>query len=181
MGFKVRRLLWFCAFQCVKIFSLGTGMAYGAIFTILWVFTPFWKENKSHWFRPSILSAIWGMDDVGRNFGFLMMSPFLGTSVFSYMYAFISQFHSSGGICIGRGCWRLTFWISAITSLTSASLGVILWLRWKGRLWLYFTIEHSPFMEQLTSDRARRSLPFQSSLGVVPLIVVILFYGVYNW
>ena len=92
------------------------------------------KGRNSHWFRPSILSAIWGMDDVGRNFGILMMSPFAGTSVFSYMYAFISQSHSSGGICIGRGCWRLTFWISAITSLTSASLGVILWLRWKGRL-----------------------------------------------
>ena len=90
---------------------------------------------SSYRFRPSIVSAIWGMEDLGRNFGTLMLAPSMGTSIFSYIYAFVSESHTKpGSICIGRHCWYLTFRISALMSLVSLSLSIILWIRWKGRL-----------------------------------------------
>ncbi|KAF8636738.1 hypothetical protein AX17_003541 [Amanita inopinata Kibby_2008] len=99
--------------------SLGVGVSYGAVFTVL----------------PSIVSVIWGADNVGRNFGILMLATFTGTPVFSYIYAFVSQSHTTAnGLCIGRGCWHLTFWICCGTSLASFLLSIMMWIRWKGRL-----------------------------------------------
>lgn len=103
----------------VWVLSFGVGVSYGTIFTIL----------------PSIVSAIWGMDDLGGNFGILMNAPFAGTTIFSYLYALVSQAHTKAdGMCIGSSCWQLTFWISAGTSLISLGLSVNLWQKWRGRL-----------------------------------------------
>jgi MFS family permease len=101
------------------ILSIGVGTSYGAIFAIM----------------PSIVSAIWGMENLGRNFGILMTAPLVGTSLFSYLYAFVSESHTTAdGVCAGRLCWLLTFQIGAAMSFISFALTVVLWFRWRGLL-----------------------------------------------
>ncbi|PFH50680.1 hypothetical protein AMATHDRAFT_60672 [Amanita thiersii Skay4041] len=117
---------FFCAANFIQvqastwILSLGVGMSYGAVFTVL----------------PSIVSAIWGIESFGRNFGLLMFAPFMGTPFFSYIYAFIAQSNkpADSNICYGRGCWQATFWIGHAVSLMAVSISITLWFRWKGRL-----------------------------------------------
>ncbi|KAL0947033.1 hypothetical protein HGRIS_013175 [Hohenbuehelia grisea] len=102
------------------ILSVGCGISYGAIFTVL----------------PSIISAIWGVTNLGRNFGALTYAPFLGTPVFSYLYAFIyaRDAESSSGICYGSVCWITTFWFCFVTAVISFIGTLILWRNWRGRL-----------------------------------------------
>jgi len=105
--------------EAVWALSFGIGVSYGAVFTVL----------------PSIVSAIWGMSDLGRNFGIITYAPFLGTPLFSYLYAFVSASNSGGkNICEGVVCWQMTFWISAGTSILSFLGSIVLWTIWKGRL-----------------------------------------------
>ncbi|TDL27362.1 MFS general substrate transporter [Rickenella mellea] len=107
--------------------SLGTGIAYGAIFTIL----------------PSIVSSIWGLSNLGRNFGVLTYAPFIGTPLFSYLYAFVSVAHveerdrsSNVGdvVCKGVRCWQLTFSLASFAATVSLIASLVLWKRWKGRV-----------------------------------------------
>ncbi|TFK42691.1 major facilitator superfamily domain-containing protein [Crucibulum laeve] len=99
--------------------SVGTGLGYSAIFTVL----------------PSIMSSVWGIDNLGRNFGMMMFAPFTGTPLFSYIYAFVSASHSSGGgICEGRSCWQTTFWTSFSASILAMFISAILWKRWHDRV-----------------------------------------------
>ncbi|CCL98441.1 uncharacterized protein FIBRA_00438 [Fibroporia radiculosa] len=58
--------------------SISTGIVNGTIFTML----------------PSILSSIWGSQDQGRNFGFISYMCFIGTTAFSYLYAFVADSHT---------------------------------------------------------------------------------------
>ncbi|KAF9242096.1 MFS general substrate transporter [Melanogaster broomeanus] len=87
--------------------SIAAGVAYGCTFTVL----------------PSLVSSVWGLSNSGRNFGLITYAPFLGTPVFSYLYAFIAAAHSpdaDGGVedgiemCKGPQCWGLTFEVSAV-------------------------------------------------------------------
>lgn len=83
--------------------------------------------------RPSIISSVWGMENLGRNFGLLLYAPFIGTPSFSYLYAFVSDVHSQGAsICVGHNCWQLTFWVTFTTSICGFFISVILWHAWKG-------------------------------------------------
>jgi len=101
------------------VLSVATGAAYGTTFTIL----------------PSIVSSIWGSRDFGRNFGILTYAPFLGTPLFSYLYAFVSAHNNiGGGICTGTTCWSLTFWVCTGTSLLSYGASILLWQQWKARV-----------------------------------------------
>ncbi|KAF8078054.1 MFS general substrate transporter [Lyophyllum atratum] len=112
IGVKSREAVW--------TLSVGTGINYGAVFTVL----------------PSIVSSGWGPPDLGRNFGFMTYAPFIGTPLFSYLYAFISASNAreSTGICEGTICWRATFWVTCATS-TLAFLGsLVLWKHWHGRV-----------------------------------------------
>ncbi|KAJ7740720.1 MFS general substrate transporter [Mycena maculata] len=103
----------------IWVLSVGTGIAYGATFTVL----------------PSIISSVWGAQNAGRNFGIIVYAPLTGTIVFSYLYAFISAYHTpSGGYCRGPACWQSTFWISAGAQVVAICWGVILWRGWKGLL-----------------------------------------------
>ncbi|KAI0705142.1 MFS general substrate transporter [Cytidiella melzeri] len=85
--------------ETLWVMSIGVGFAYGGTFTIL----------------PGILVSIWGAPNLGRNFGIISYAPFFGTSMFSYLYAFIVEQHStlpSGeghGSCEGVPCWQSTF------------------------------------------------------------------------
>ncbi|PPR02201.1 hypothetical protein CVT24_011428 [Panaeolus cyanescens] len=104
----------------IWVLSLGIATAYSSVFTIL----------------PSIISAMWGIENVARNFGILMYAPFTGTPAFSYIYAFISEAHTQPGtrICQGVSCWYSTFLFCASTSLLSLVASLILWKRWHGKI-----------------------------------------------
>ncbi|KAI0362273.1 MFS general substrate transporter [Trametes cingulata] len=100
--------------------SVGTGIAYGSTFTVL----------------PGILSSIWGLPNLGRNFGIISYTAFVGTTIFSYLYAFVAARHVPPGenACIGVECWRTTFWIATGTSLLACAASLILWKRWRERV-----------------------------------------------
>ncbi|KAI0050909.1 MFS general substrate transporter [Auriscalpium vulgare] len=101
------------------LLSVGTGVVYGTTFTIM----------------PSLISSIWGHANFGRNFGILTYAPFVGTPIFSYLYAFISAAHAGGeGVCVGHECWRLTFWIGVGTAFIACAVSLGLWRQWKGRV-----------------------------------------------
>lgn len=119
-------------------FSIGTGVAYGGIFTVLYVRN--WQcqtDTLTLWFisRPSIISSIWGVSNRGRNYGIITYAPFLGTPIYSYLYAFISLDHASDGkVCKGRTCWLTTFKICACSAMVGIACSALLWRKWKGRL-----------------------------------------------
>ncbi|KAI0748276.1 MFS general substrate transporter [Daedaleopsis nitida] len=100
--------------------SIGTGIAYGTTFTIL----------------PGVLSSIWGLANLGRNFGITSYTAFVGTTFFSYLYAFVAARHVGPGesACIGTECWRSTFWISAATSVVALGVSFALWRQWRARV-----------------------------------------------
>ncbi|KAL5490294.1 hypothetical protein ACEPAI_5127 [Sanghuangporus weigelae] len=111
LGVRSRNDLW--------ILSIGTGIAYGGFFTAL----------------PGIVSGVWGLSNLGRNFGVITYAPFLGTPIFSYLYAFVAAAHAdSKGVCVGLECWRLTFGVAIGSAALSMVLSLILWCRWKGRV-----------------------------------------------
>jgi len=113
VGIRSQTALW--------ILSVGTGIVYGVTFTIL----------------PSIVSSIWGLSNLGRNFGIITYAPFIGTPIFSYLYAFISADHTHEGrsVCEGVECWQTTFWIGFAGALIAFCGSGILSCTWKGRVW----------------------------------------------
>ncbi|KAI0780778.1 MFS general substrate transporter [Trametes elegans] len=106
--------------EAVWPLSVGTGIAYGATFTVL----------------PGILSSIWGLQNLGRNFGIISYTAFVGTPIFSYLYAFVAARHVAPdeAACMGVQCWRATFWISIATSLLACGAALVLWRRWRHRV-----------------------------------------------
>ncbi|KAI0928599.1 hypothetical protein AcW2_004559 [Taiwanofungus camphoratus] len=100
--------------------SVSTGIVNGTIFTML----------------PSIISAIWGPPNQGRNFGFVSYTCFVGTTAFCYLYAFVAAQHTAPGegVCHGTQCWYLTFWLSAGTGMVSTCLCTLLRRKWKVRV-----------------------------------------------
>src|ERR1700683_3174816 len=87
-------------------------------------------------FRPSLLSSIWGLSNLGRNFGIITYAPFVGTPLFSYLYAFVSAGHAGdqGSVCKGVECWQLTFWVGFAGALGALCGSAMLWRQWKGRV-----------------------------------------------
>ncbi|KAF7322887.1 MFS general substrate transporter [Mycena chlorophos] len=67
----------------IWLLSAGTGFAYGATFTVL----------------PSIIASAWGEQSQARNFGIVVYAPLTGTIIFSYLYAFVAEHHTSGEVC----------------------------------------------------------------------------------
>ncbi|CDO72862.1 hypothetical protein BN946_scf185002.g47 [Trametes cinnabarina] len=100
--------------------SVGIGIAYGSTFTVL----------------PGILSSIWGLPNLGRNFGIISYTAFVGTTIFSYIYAFIAARHVPPGenACVGTECWRTTFWASTAASLVACCAALVLWKKWRHRV-----------------------------------------------
>lgn len=94
------------------------------------------NTGKLH--SPSLVSSIWGLSNLGRNYGILLYAPFLGTPTFSYLYAFISAAHVSesnqDGVCRGPACWTLTFEASTLAAALACGMSVYLWRAWKGRV-----------------------------------------------
>ncbi|TFK76555.1 MFS general substrate transporter [Pluteus cervinus] len=115
--------LWTALFARAELdvwgLSVGIGAGYGATFTVL----------------PSIIRAIWGEANLGRNFGIVTYAPFVGTPLFSYLYAFISSSHMQvDDLCRGTACWSVTFTVCIGTSLLAFGASCLLRRRWEGRL-----------------------------------------------
>lgn len=104
--------------RTIWVLSVGAGLVNGGVFNIV----------------PGVLSSIWGIRDLGRNFGVLALSPLLGTPVFSLLYSYVAASHADGGMCEGLRCWQLTFWISAGCGVVAFVLSFLLWNRWKERV-----------------------------------------------
>ncbi|KIM29113.1 hypothetical protein M408DRAFT_329119 [Serendipita vermifera MAFF 305830] len=100
--------------------SIATGIAYGGSFTV----------------APSIVGSLWLGPSAGRNFGLITYAPFIGTPLFSYLYAFISSSYQleDGAVCTGTRCWRKTFWITSATSVLAFILTLILLKRRRDRV-----------------------------------------------
>jgi hypothetical protein len=91
-------------------------------------------ENALIVFRPGLIASLWGMQNIGRNFGIMMYAPFTGTPLFSYIYALVSASHQEDGemICRGRLCWQSTLYFAIVTSFVSLLVSLVLWRRWRG-------------------------------------------------
>ncbi|KAF9792757.1 MFS general substrate transporter [Thelephora terrestris] len=107
---RTQRALW--------VLSIGAGLVNGSIFIIV----------------PGILSSLWGIQNLGRNFGVLILSPLLGTPAFSLLYSYIAESHTDGGICKGIHCWQLTFWINVGCGIVALVLSWLMWSRWRDRV-----------------------------------------------
>jgi len=115
MGFGVR------SSQELWSVSLGTGAAYGMIWTVI----------------PSLVECIWGSKHVGRNFGAICYAPFLGTPLFTLLYAFFSDRARDPGpdpLCRGIDCWKPTFEICTAVLCGATVIATVLWRRWKHRV-----------------------------------------------
>lgn len=96
--------------------------------------------------RPGILSAVYGSTNLGRNFGIISYAPFVGTSFFSYLYAFLADRHASSSesgfadvaeevrMCRGPQCWQTTFSVCIAALALAIGVAGLLWRKWKGRL-----------------------------------------------
>ncbi|KIK97495.1 hypothetical protein PAXRUDRAFT_824888 [Paxillus rubicundulus Ve08.2h10] len=116
--------------RSILALSVGVGVTYGCTFTVL----------------PSLVSSVWGLSNLGRNFGIITYAPFLGTPVFSYLYAFVAAAHLpaiEGGtgagdgtaeLCMGPQCWLLTFEVSAVVTTAAFGVTLYLWRVWKGKV-----------------------------------------------
>ncbi|KAF5391265.1 hypothetical protein D9757_001985 [Collybiopsis confluens] len=98
--------------------SIGTAITYGVVFTVL----------------PGVTCSIWGMRNLARNFGIITYSPFIGTTLYSYLYAVVVDQHShEGTVCEGKVCWEATFIVCLVTSTGALAMSVVLWRNWAGR------------------------------------------------
>ena len=83
--------------------------------------------------RPSIMSTVWGVNNMGRNFGIITYAAFVGTPFFSYLYAFIAEQNArDGSVCIGTRCWSLTIWIAIGSTILACLTSGLMWRRWRG-------------------------------------------------
>lgn len=109
-------LTWVKSRAAMWILSVGTGVAYGTTFTVV----------------PSIVSRVWGVSNLGRNFGIIIYAPFIGNPLYSYLYAFVSEHHSKGEVvCQGVKCWRLTMQVALGTSVVAFVISIGLWKKWR--------------------------------------------------
>ncbi|KIJ16685.1 hypothetical protein PAXINDRAFT_10393 [Paxillus involutus ATCC 200175] len=139
LTFSTAVLVCSCAWMVVGVkeqgsiwaLSIGAGVAYGCAFSVL----------------PSLVSSVWGISNLGRNYGIITYAPFLGTPFFSYLYAFVAAAHSptaeggrggaengAAGVCTGPRCWLLTFETSAVVITAALGVTLYLWRAWKGKV-----------------------------------------------
>lgn len=97
----------------LAVLSVGTGLAYGAAWAVI----------------PSITGTVWGFENLGRNFGIVSYAPFIGTPIFTYLYACIGSEE-----CHGRECWSNTFVICASVTCVGLVGSFMLWKRWHDKL-----------------------------------------------
>lgn len=79
--------------------------------------------------RPSITGTVWGFENLGRNFGIVSYAPFIGTPLFTYLYACLGS-----ETCSGRECWSSTFVVCGAAMSMGMVGSVMLWKRWHEKL-----------------------------------------------
>lgn len=98
------------------VVSALVGTGYGATFSLV----------------PIIISAVWGVENFGTNWGIVAVAPAPAAAVWGAVYAAIYQGASAGNgadRCYGYACYGPTFWGMTVASL----LACVLWLwAWKG-------------------------------------------------
>lgn len=111
------------------ILSVGSGIGYGAIFSL----------------APSIVGKVWGVEQFGRNWGLLSLSPALGSCLLNLLYSLVYDAHRreqeigqagklpSDALCHGVECFRTTFGITTFVSAAGCIGVVILWQVWNRR------------------------------------------------
>ncbi|KAK6362197.1 putative monocarboxylate transporter mch1 [Orbilia blumenaviensis] len=110
--------------QQFYIISSLIGIGYGAVFTL----------------SPTIVSVVWGVENLATNWGIIAMLPAGGASVFGFLFAAVydseakrqnSGEHGLGeGLCFGLKCYQRSF--AGMTA--SCMLAIVLWAwGWRGR------------------------------------------------
>jgi MFS family permease len=100
------------------------GAGYGAVFSL----------------TPIVVSVVWGVENFGTNWGILAMTPALGATVWSAIYATVyqrgaeagepgTQRHADDVLCYGKGCYAVTFW--AMAASVWVAMGLWVWA-WRG-------------------------------------------------
>ncbi|KAK6521729.1 putative monocarboxylate transporter mch1 [Arthrobotrys conoides] len=110
--------------QQFYVISSLIGIGYGAVFTL----------------SPTIVSVVWGVENLATNWGIIAMLPAGGASVFGFLFAAVydseakrqnSGDHGLGeGLCFGLHCYQKSFAGMA----ASCMLAIVLWTwGWRGR------------------------------------------------
>ncbi|RXK42690.1 hypothetical protein M231_00246 [Tremella mesenterica] len=108
---------WLESERGLWVLSAGTGALYGSLFTL----------------SPAIVSAHFGPTNFGLAWGMVSYFAALGSVLFSYLYAFISESQAeqlSPTQCYGPHCFRTTLYVSAICCVGSAIGFVFIGRRW---------------------------------------------------
>ncbi|GLB35054.1 putative MFS general substrate transporter [Lyophyllum shimeji] len=147
--------------EAVWVLSIATGINYGAVFTIL----------------PSIVSSGWGPPNLGRNFGFLTYAPFIGTPLFSYLYAFVSAANTRDATGISASV--MAFGFSSLDKLMiNASIGTqygghFQFLTIQGLVIALLTMVVSLLLDLFPSSQVLRKCKRALFIVAMPLSVVI--------
>lgn len=118
--------------------SACVGAGYGAVFSLV----------------PIVISAVWGVENFGTNWGVVAMVPAAGAAVWSAAFAGVYQAHAEGSgndsggaeerigggvlgqaaerqgaeqMCYGRECYALTFWCMAVSVWVACGLWFWAW------------------------------------------------------
>lgn len=104
------------------IISVMVGLGYGAIFSLL----------------PIIISAVWGVDNFGTNWGLAVVAPAAGAALWSAIYSTIYQHEIRPSPqddirCYGPDCYNATFAGMTVASLLAMVLWGLAWRTWNSR------------------------------------------------
>ena len=111
--------------QVFALVSSLQGLGYGAAFSM----------------TPIIISVIWGVQNFGTNWGFVVMMPAGGAALWGFVYSAVYQAGVEEAVmkqeketrCFGLKCYAATFWGMTICSWIAMALWTLAWRRWKGR------------------------------------------------
>ncbi|EWC45653.1 hypothetical protein DRE_05214 [Drechslerella stenobrocha 248] len=110
--------------QLFYVVSSLVGVGYGAVFTL----------------APTIVSVVWGVENLATNWGVIAMLPAGGASVFGLLFALIYDSeaerqnngdHGLGnGLCFGLKCYQGSF--AGMVASCMIAIGLWMWA-WRGR------------------------------------------------
>lgn len=111
--------------QVFALVSSLQGLGYGAVFSL----------------TPIIISVIWGVQNFGTNWGFVVMMPAGGAALWGAVYSAVYQAGVEKAAtgqeketrCFGLKCYAATFWGMTICSWIAMGLWALAWRRWRRR------------------------------------------------
>lgn len=109
------------------IASSGNGFSYGSVYTLI----------------PTIIACTWGVEHLGTHWGFFIVGPAIGSSVFGLLFAKVYEtatrkatdlisLATDVAVCTGTTCYRTTFLTTGISFFLSSVFVATVWLyAWK--------------------------------------------------